>query len=258
MRIISLNCNGIRASIRKGLFDWLRVMDADVIHLQEVRAERRILEKIAHIKGYYSLFNPAQKKGYSGTAILSKKQPLSTTTTIGIDLVDQEGRWCEALIDNIYFISLYLPSGSSSEQAQVRKDSVLSALSTYLKKRLQHATRQQQHILISGDWNIAHTQKDIKNWRGNLKKSGFLPHERQWLSELLEHWVDVYRSIHPDLEGEGYTWWSNRGNAYANNTGWRIDYQIANTKFAKKATQAYVYKEQRFSDHAPLVIHYDD
>jgi exodeoxyribonuclease-3 len=256
MRVLTLNCNGIRAASRKGLFEWLKVIDADVIKLQEVRAELAILEKVCHLEGYYSLFNPAQKKGYSGTAILSKKKPSAQCTKIGIDTIDNEGRWCEATIEKTKFISLYLPSGSSGDEAQARKDVVLEKIQTHLQEILEQANQQNTNIIISGDWNIAHTEKDIKNWRGNLKNSGFLPHEREWLTVRLQDWVDVYRSLHPETEGEGYTWWSNRGQAYQNNTGWRIDYQIASPQIASCAKEAIIYKEQRFSDHAPLIVDY--
>lgn len=256
MRILTLNCNGIRAAARKGLFAWLGEIKADVIKLQEVRAELTILEEICVLSGYHCVYNPAEKKGYSGTTILCKKSPTVENTKVGIEQIDREGRWCEVLIDNTYFISLYLPSGSSSDEAQVRKDIVLVQLDAYLKQRLSEAKRHHQQILISGDWNIAHTEKDIKNWRGNRKNSGFLPHERQWMTDLLQQWVDVYRYLHPHVEGEGYTWWSNRGNAYANNTGWRIDYQIATSMLAHQVQNAQVYKQQRFSDHAPLIIDY--
>ena len=172
---------------------------------------------------------------------------------LGIAEFDREGRYIEVQIGKLSVVSLYLPSGSSGEERQAVKFKFMAAFMPHLRE-LRASGRE---VLLCGDWNIAHTEKDLKNWRGNKKNSGFLPEERAWLSELFDQvgFVDVFRKLYPDLEA--YTWWSNRGQAWAKDVGWRIDYQIALPGLAHTAQSASIYKTQRFSDHAPLIVDYD-
>lgn len=256
MKIISLNLNGIRSAANKGLYGWLKTQDADVVCMQEVKAQAADLtEQMLNPEGYYGYFHYAEKKGYSGVGIYSKTKADSVIEGLGVADIDNEGRYLEARFGNLSVVSLYLPSGSSGEERQAFKFSVMERFMPQLQALL-HSGRD---VVICGDWNIAHQEIDLKNWKGNKKNSGFLPEERAWLTQLFNEmgWVDVYRTLHPDTTDACYTWWSNRGQAWANNVGWRIDYQVASRNLAAKAMQASVYKESRFSDHAPLIIDYD-
>ena len=255
MKIISLNLNGIRSAANKGLFAWIKKQDADVISMQEIKAQvGDMTTEMLNPEGYFGYFHYAEKKGYSGVGIYSKKQPDSVIEGLGIADIDSEGRYIEARFGNLSVVSLYLPSGSSGEERQAFKFSVMARFMPQLKA-LKASGRD---VVICGDWNIAHKEADLKNWKGNKKNSGFLPEERAWLTTLFDEmgWVDVYRKLYPDATDACYTWWSNRGQAWANNVGWRIDYQIATPDFASKAQAAHIYKETRFSDHAPLIITY--
>ncbi len=255
MKIISLNLNGIRSAANKGLFAWIKKQDADVICMQEIKAQvGDMTTEMLNPEGYFGYFHYAEKKGYSGVGIYSKKQPDSVIEGLGIADIDSEGRYIEARFGNLSVVSLYLPSGSSGEERQAFKFSVMARFMPQLKA-LKASGRD---VVICGDWNIAHKEADLKNWKGNKKNSGFLPEERAWLTTLFDEmgWVDVYRKLYPDATDACYTWWSNRGQAWANNVGWRIDYQIATPDFASKAQAAHIYKETRFSDHAPLIITY--
>ena len=203
--------------------------------------------------GYHGYFHYAEKKGYSGVGIYSKIKPDTVIEGLGIAEIDSEGRYIEAQFGNLTMVSLYLPSGSSGEERQAVKFKFLSAFMPHLRQMLASS----REILVCGDWNIAHTEKDLKNWRGNKKNSGFLPEERAWMTELFNEvgFVDVFRKLHPDRES--YTWWSNRGQAWAKDVGWRIDYHISTAGIAAAAKASNIYKEQRFSDHAPLTIDYE-
>ena len=254
MKIVSLNLNGIRAAARKGMFDWLARTSPDVLCLQETKAQVHQLEdELFHPKGYYDYFHDAEKKGYSGVAIYTRHKPKKVTTGLGFTDIDSEGRWIQADFDKLSVISLYLPSGTSGDLRQSFKYDVMARLEPILKKM----RRQRREFIICGDWNIAHKKVDIKNWRSNQKHSGFLPEERAWLDWLFDEagYVDAFRVV--DQREEQYTWWSNRGQAWANNTGWRIDYHIATPKIAQCAKSVEIYKDERFSDHAPLTINYD-
>ena len=257
MKIITLNLNGIRSASRKGFFDWLPRQKADFICLQELKAHEVDLDdQMKSPKGYFGNFSYANKKGYSGVGIYSKEKPNKVVNKIGIPEMDDEGRYIEIDLDKIVIISVYLPSGSSGEERQLFKYKVLDKMLTILKKKIKLS----KNIVVCGDFNIAHHEMDLKNFKGNKKNSGFLPEERAWLSHLFLKvgWVDVYRNLYPDKSEEAFTWWSNRGQAWAKNVGWRIDYQIANLELANKAKKATILKKQRFSDHAPLTIIYDD
>ncbi|MGZ8258013.1 MAG: exodeoxyribonuclease III [Methylotenera sp.] len=255
MKIISLNLNGIRSAKNKGLYAWLKKQDADIICMQEIKAQEADMHSdMLELEGYYGYFHYADKKGYSGVGIYSKIKPDAVIEGLGMADIDSEGRYLECQFGNTSVVSLYLPSGSSGEERQAFKFGVMSRFMPQLKA-LKASGRE---VIICGDWNIAHNEIDLKNWKGNRKNSGFLPEERAWLTELFDQvgWVDVYRKLYPNTTDECYTWWSNRGQAWAKNVGWRIDYQIATPATAEKAVSASVYKDERFSDHAPLIIDY--
>lgn len=253
MRIISANLNGIRSAASKGFFDWLAATSADVVCVQELKAQLPDLsELMLKPHGYHGFFHPAEKKGYSGVGIYSRIEPDAVVEGLGIADIDAEGRYLRADFGKLSVISLYLPSGSSSEERQQIKFAFMERFMPHLK-RLREEGRE---IVLCGDWNIAHKEIDLKNWKGNLKNSGFLPEERAWLTDVFGlGWVDVWRSLY--LEHPGYTWWSNRGQAYAKDVGWRIDYQIATPGVAATAKSATIYKDVKFSDHAPLTVDYD-
>ena len=254
MRIITLNANGIRAAARKGFFEWMDKQDADVICIQETKAQHhQLLDRQFFPPGYHVYYHDAVKKGYSGVAIYTRHQPTQVNYGLGWDVMDYEGRWLQADFGNLSVISLYLPSGSSKEERQQVKYECMD----FLKPRLAQWASDGRHYVICGDWNIAHKNADIKNWRGNLKNSGFLPEERAWLDELFGDvgMADAFRKVEPGADQ--YTWWSNRGQAWANNTGWRLDYQVTTPVLADKASRVEIYKEERFSDHAPLIMDYD-
>ena len=254
MRVISINVNGIRAAHRKNFFIWLQKQDADIVCVQETKAQvEQLTEEIIKPKGYYSYFNDALKKGYSGVAIYSRIEPDKIIDKIGWREADDEGRYLQANFGELSIVSLYLPSGSSSEERQIVKFDFLDRFISVLKKM----RRQKREYIICGDWNIAHKKIDIKNWKGNQKNSGFLPEERSWMDNLFNKlgMVDSFRVVNQGAEQ--YTWWSNRGQAWAKNVGWRIDYQIVTPGLKDKIRTASIYKDERFSDHAPLIIDYD-
>jgi len=254
MRIITLNANGIRSAERKGFFNWLQQQDADVVCIQETKAQiNQLHPDIFCPSGYHCFYHDAGKKGYSGVALYCRRQPDAVISGIGWPDFDAEGRFIEAQLGNLSVISLYLPSGSSSEARQAVKFDFMARFMPYLQGRAQSG----RDIIICGDWNIAHKEIDLKNWRGNQKNSGFLPEERAWMTQLFAdgQWLDAFRLVNP--EPEQYTWWSNRGQAWAKNVGWRIDYHIITASLKDKVKSAAIYKEERFSDHAPLVMDYD-
>lgn len=256
MRIISFNANGIRAAARKGFFDWLKTVDADVVCIQETKAQTHQLEADPDTffpEGYTCEYHDAIKKGYSGVALYCKKPPQAIRQGFGWEPFDQEGRWIEADYGDVVIVSLYFPSGTSGTERQDFKFACMEQMMARLKTLVESG----KEFIICGDWNIAHHNIDIKNWKGNQKNSGFLPEERQWLTDLFDTvgWVDVFRSINqaPDQ----YTWWSQRGQARAKNVGWRIDYHIATPGIAATATSTFIYTDEKLSDHAPLIIDYD-
>jgi len=255
MQIITLNVNGVRSAARKGFFEWLPEQGADVVCLQELKAQQPDLSPdMLAPDGYYGFFHCAQKKGYSGVGIYCREKPDNVIEGLGIEEIDQEGRFLQVDFGDLSIVSLYLPSGSSGDHRQASKFFFLDQFFPILHSLI----KQGRHVILCGDWNIAHKEIDLKNWRSNQKNSGFLPEEREWLTRVFEEigYVDVFRQLNP--EPDQYTWWSNRGRAWANNVGWRIDYQIATPEIAAKAQKAAIYKEARFSDHAPLIIHYDN
>jgi exodeoxyribonuclease-3 len=256
-RILTLNVNGIRSAGTKGLFRWLPKADADVVCLQEVKAhETDIPDAWRFPDDLHGHFHCAQKKGYSGTALYSKKPPLRVITGFGVPEFDVEGRYVQADFRNVSVVSVYFPSGSAGPHRQESKYRFLDVFLPHLVRLRRDATAVGREVIVCGDVNIAHKEIDLKNWRSNRKNSGFLPEERAWLSRVFDElgWVDAFRRI--DARPEQYTWWSNRGQAWAKNVGWRIDYQIATPGIAAKAKRVEIYKAKRFSDHAPLIIDY--
>lgn len=255
MRIITANLNGIRSAATKGFFEWVLAQNADVICVQELKAQAADLSREMLQPGdYYGYFHYAEKKGYSGVGLYAKKQPEKIIEGLGIADIDAEGRYLQADFGNLSVVSLYLPSGSSSEERQQIKFAFLARFLPHLQQLINCG----REVILCGDWNIAHQEIDLKNWRGNRKNSGFLPEERAWIGQVFNEvgFKDVYRCLHPTTTEDCYTWWSNRGQAWAKNVGWRIDYQIATPGVAATAQNAAVYKAQRFSDHAPLCIDY--
>jgi exodeoxyribonuclease-3 len=254
MRIITLNANGIRAAAQKGFFEWMHRQDADFVCIQETKAQHHQLQDRHFFPpGYHVYYHDALRKGYSGVAIYSRHEPQRVRYGLGWDTMDCEGRWLQLDIGDLSVVSLYLPSGSSKDERQ----QVKYACMDYLQPRLAEWAREGRDWVICGDWNIAHRKIDIKNWRGNLKNSGFLPEERAWMSELFGDvgMADAFRAV--DARPERYTWWSNRGRAWDNNTGWRIDYHVTTPGLAAQARAAEIYRDERFSDHAPLTLDYD-
>jgi exodeoxyribonuclease-3 len=261
LKLTTLNLNGIRSAYKKGLEPWLERLSPDCMSVQEIRAQPEDTESqfktLAGLRGY---FQHAQKKGYSGVGIYCKVEPSDLVTCVtspAYGQFDVEGRYLEARFDTpkrkFSIITCYVPSGSSGEQRQAAKYIFLDAIYEHLEQ-----LRTQRDFVLCSDINIAHRAIDLKNWRSNQTNSGFLPQERAWMDQLLlpGHLVDVYRQLHPTTTSDAYTWWSNRGQAWAKNVGWRLDYQIATAAIAVEARSANIYKEQRFSDHAPLTVEY--
>ena len=254
MRIISANLNGIRSAANKGFFSWLEQQQADVVCLQELKAqEADLTAQMRNPAGLEGYFHYADKKGYSGVGIYCRRKPDQVIVGLGIADIDAEGRYLRADFGNLSVVALYLPSGSSSDERQQVKFSFMERFMPHLRELMASG----REVVLCGDWNIAHKEIDLKNWKGNLKNSGFLPEERAWLTQLFDEvgFVDIWRKLYPDAPG--YTWWSNRGQAYAKDVGWRIDYHIATPGIAAKALSSAIYKDEKFSDHAPLTVDYD-
>ena len=252
MRIITANVNGIRAAERKGFFTWLEQQNADVVCLQEIKAQEDQLDEKFYPKDVYTYYQSAQRKGYSGTGLYCKAQPDQVITSPWEDF-DFEGRFIQADFNDLSVISIYIPSGSAKEERQAYK---MAFMRERFMPYLQQLQNDGRRYIICGDINIVHKRIDIKNFNGNKNRSGCLPEERAWMDELFEErgFIDAFREVNQDAEQ--YTWWSNRGQAWANNTGWRIDYQILSQNLAGSVQRAEIYKDQRFSDHAPLIIDY--
>jgi exodeoxyribonuclease-3 len=254
MRIITININGIRSAAAKGFFGWMVRQRADVVCLQETRAqEHQLADSLYRPRGWHVYFHDAEKKGYSGVALYSKRKPDKVVAGLGWPDIDTEGRYLEARYGPLSVVSLYLPSGTSGEERQGVKFDFMDRFMPWLRKlRLKR-----RDYILCGDWNIAHRQIDLKNWRANQKHSGFLPEERAWMDELfgVAGFVDAFRIV--NQEPDQYTWWSNRGRAWEKNVGWRIDYQVITPGLADRVRAARIYKDKRFSDHAPLIMDYD-
>ena len=257
-KLTSLNLNGIRSASTKGLEPWLATHRPDCICVQEVKAQAPdVAGRFEQLAGLQGHFHFAEKKGYSGTGIYTRHEPSEVITGFGVPEFDAEGRYTELRFDTparkFSLISAYFPSGSSGPERQEAKYRFLDAFYPHLM-----ALKAEREFILCGDVNIAHQEKDLKNWKGNLKNSGFLPEERAWMTRLLNEGglVDVYRHLQPDTTDACYTWWSNRGQAYAKNVGWRLDYHLATPATAEHARTEAIYKGEKFSDHAPITIEY--
>ena len=254
MRIITLNCNGIRAAARKGFFNWLATVDADIVCLQETKAQiDQLTDPIFHPDNFHSYYFDADKKGYAGTALYCRAKPLKITRGLGFEIADSEGRYLQADFNGLSVASLYLPSGSAGEERQARKVAFMGQFMQHMKM-LRNDDRE---YIICGDWNICHKEIDLKNWTANKKNSGFLPEERQWLDELYYElgFIDAFRMV--NQEADQYSWWSNRGQARAKNVGWRLDYHVISPGLQDKVLSAEIYTAQNFSDHAPVILDYN-
>jgi exodeoxyribonuclease-3 len=254
MRIITLNCNGIRAAARKGFFNWLATVDADIVCLQETKAQiDQLTDPIFHPDNFHSYYFDAERKGYAGTALYCRAKPLNITKGLGFEIADSEGRYLQADFNGLSVASLYLPSGSAGEERQARKLAFMGQFMQHMKM-LRNDDRE---YIICGDWNICHKEIDLKNWKANKKNSGFLPEERQWLDELYYElgFIDAFRMV--NQEADQYSWWSNRGQARAKNVGWRLDYHVISSGLGNKVMSAEIYTDQNFSDHAPVILDYN-
>ena len=254
VKIISANVNGIRSATQKGFIDYLGRVDADIVCVQELKAQEPDMKpEMKNPHGMHGVWHCAEKRGYSGVAIYSKRAPDNVQIGMGIEEFDREGRFVRADFGDLSVISLYLPSGTSAPERQELKYRFLDAFYPMLNEMKAEG----RDIVVCGDWNIAHQNIDLKNWKGNQKNSGFTPEERAWMTHTIDEigFIDVFRTLDP--RPEQYTWWSNRGQAWAKNVGWRLDYQLATPGIAAKAKATSIYKEERFSDHAPFTIDYD-
>ncbi len=253
-KIITCNTNGIRSAASKGFFTWLHAQQADVVCVQETKAQvEQLTNAMFTPADYHCFYNDAVKKGYSGTALFSKVKPRKVTTRLGWDPLDAEGRYIQADYQGLSVISLYMPSGTSSAEALAKKLRFMALFMEHMRE-----LRQAGHeLIVCADWNICHHPIDLKNWKSNQKNSGFLPEERAWLDVLYDEvgFVDSFRLV--NQEPEQYTWWSNRGQAWAKNVGWRLDYQVISPGLVDKVRSAQIYKSERFSDHAPQIMQYD-
>lgn len=253
MKIISYNVNGIRAAITKGFIEWLQAANPDVICLQEIKAlENQIPVEEIKAAGYpYQYYYPAQKKGYSGVAILSKTEPKQVTFGSGIPYMDDEGRIIRADFENFSVMSLYLPSGTNIDRLS-HKFMFMDDFRTYLN----NLKTTVPNLIVGGDYNICHQAIDIHDPIRNAKVSGFLPQEREWIDNLMnDGWVDTFRMF--NSEPHQYSWWSYRANARANNKGWRIDYLLSDYDMKDRITRAYILPEAKHSDHCPIVVEID-
>jgi exodeoxyribonuclease-3 len=254
MRIITLNVNGIRAAAKKGFYSWMTRQKADVICLQETRAHYHQIqnERGFFPRNYHYFYEDSERRGYSGVAIYGRRQPDNVVYGLGWPDVDAEGRCLRVDYPELSVVSLYIPSGTSGDRRQAFKYGVMDRLRDYLTSQRQSG----REVVICGDWNIAHRQIDLKNWRSNQRNSGFLPEERRWMDWVFGEagFVDAFRVV--NQEADQYTWWSNRGRAWAGNVGWRIDYQVITPGLRDRVLGASIYKRKRFSDHAPLTIDY--
>ncbi len=255
MRVISANLNGIRSAASKGFFDWLALQNADVVCLQETKAQLAQLQDNPQFfpAGYHCYYHDAQKKGYSGVAIYSRTEPDDVIMGMGHAEFDEEGRYIEARFNNLSVVSLYLPSGTSGDERQNAKLSCMQHFDSLFAQMLASG----RDYILCGDWNIAHKPIDLKNWKTNQKTTGFLPEERAWLDTLFDElgFIDSFREV--NTQAEEYSWWSVRAAAREKNVGWRIDYQVLSPSLQGSVENAYIYRDEAFSDHAPLVHDYN-
>ncbi|MEL7538000.1 MAG: exodeoxyribonuclease III [Pseudomonadota bacterium] len=254
MRIVSFNANGIRSAASKGFFDWMHGHGPDIVCVQETKAQvHQLTDPVFHPDGYHTFYEDAEKKGYSGVAVYSRHEPAAVRRGFGVADFDREGRYLEIDLPGITVASLYLPSGTSGDE---RLEFKLRFHDAFYEK-LQKLRRRRRHVVVCGDWNTAHKEIDLKNWKSNQKNSGFLPVERAWLDTVFKEnfFVDAFRVI--NKEAEQYTWWSHRARAWDKNVGWRIDYHVVSPSLETRIRDAAIYRDEKFSDHAPLTIDYD-
>ncbi|MFD9303305.1 exodeoxyribonuclease III [Streptomyces sp. NPDC060048] len=263
LSVTSVNVNGIRAAAKKGFSPWLAGSDADVVCLQEVRAEAgQIPQEVREPEGWHTVFAPAAAKGRAGVALYTRREPERVRVGFGSSEFDGSGRYLEADLPGVTVASLYLPSGEAGTEKQDEKYRFMGEFLPYLKELRARAAADGREVVVCGDWNICHREADLKNWKTNRKNAGFLPEEREWLGQVYDSagYVDVVRSLHPETEGP-YSWWSYRGRAFDNDAGWRIDLQVATPGLAARAVKAYVERAEthpeRWSDHAPVTVVYE-
>lgn len=265
LTVTSVNVNGLRAAAKKGFVEWLAETSADVLCLQEVRAEPgQLPEEVRTPEGWHVVHAPAAAKGRAGVSLYTRREPDRVRIGFGSAEFDTAGRYVEADLPGVTVASLYLPSGEVGTERQDEKTRFMGEFLTHLKGLRERAAADGRQVVVCGDWNIAHQEADLKNWRANRKNSGFLPEERAWLSQVLDAadggYVDVVRALHPDTEGP-YSWWSYRGRAFDNDSGWRIDYQLSTPGLADRAVKGFVERAathaERWSDHAPVTVVYD-
>lgn len=263
--VTSANVNGLRAAAKKGFVEWLAETSADVLCLQEVRAEpEQLPERVRTPEGWHVVHAPAAAKGRAGVSLYTRREPDRVQVGFGSAEFDGSGRYVEADLPGVTVASLYLPSGEVGTERQDEKVRFMDEFLAYLKGLRERSAADGREVVVCGDWNIAHQPADLKNWRANQKSSGFLPEEREWLGRVLDAedgaYVDVVRTLHPDVDGP-YSWWSYRGRAFDNDSGWRIDYHVATPGLAAKAVKGYVERaathDERWSDHAPVTVVYD-
>ncbi|KAB1977323.1 exodeoxyribonuclease III [Streptomyces triticiradicis] len=265
LTVTSVNVNGLRAAAKKGFVEWLAETSADVLCLQEVRAEPgQLPEEVRAPEGWHVVHAPAAAKGRAGVSLYTRREPDRVRIGFGSEEFDPTGRYVEADLPGVTVASLYLPSGEVGTERQDEKVRFMDEFLAHLKELRVRAATDGREVVVCGDWNIAHQEADLKNWRANRKNSGFLPEEREWLGRVLDPedggYVDVVRALHPDTEGP-YTWWSYRGRAFDNDSGWRIDLQISTPGLAGKAVKGFVERAathgERWSDHAPVTVAYE-
>ncbi|MFG2821592.1 exodeoxyribonuclease III [Kitasatospora sp. NPDC048365] len=262
-RVTSVNVNGIRAAAKKGFLEWLAATKSEVVCLQEVRAEvEQFAEVLAEMDGWHAVWAPAAAKGRAGVAVLSRREPERTQIGFGSAEFDNSGRYAEIDLPGLTVASLYLPSGEVGTERQDEKERFMAEFLVHLTELHTRSAEEGREVVVCGDWNIAHREADLKNWKANQKKAGFLPEERAWFGRVLDEagYVDVVRQLNPDQEGP-YSWWSYRGRAFDNDAGWRIDYQLATPGLAATCIEAYVERaathDERWSDHAPVTAVFD-
>ena len=253
LKIISCNLNGIRSAERKGFFRWVKEQNPDILCVQETKAQLSNLDLTPFsLPDYRIFFSDAEKKGYSGVAVYSKLQPREVNRTLDFHYIDTEGRFIELVYPGLRVVSLYLPSGTSGQE---RQDIKMDLLDHFYQEYLLSVRDEGDEVVICGDWNIAHQAIDLRNWKQNQKNSGFLPEERAWMDKVFAlGWRDAFRVLNQDPDQ--YTWWTYRGQARVKNVGWRIDYQVVTPGIAETLKKVSIYKDEVFSDHAPLIMEY--
>ncbi|TNC21671.1 exodeoxyribonuclease III [Amycolatopsis alkalitolerans] len=262
LTISTVNVNGMRAAAKKGFVEWLAASEADVIACQEVRAEAgQLPEEVVAPPGWHARHAASSVKGRNGVSVYSRVEPVQVRTGFGEPEFEESGRYLEVHLPGLIVASVYLPSGDAGTPRQEEKERFMAAFLPYLVELRAKAGAAGSEVVVMGDWNIAHREIDLKNWKSNQKNSGFLPEERAWLSRVYDEagYVDVQRKLAPEGPGP-YTWWSYRGKAFDNDAGWRIDLQVATPGLAERAVSARVERAasyaERWSDHAPLTVTY--